>query len=113
MGYVPREKAQLIATGLTSGGMMSKRTPFPDTSQELDEAAAGRLERVKQADAEIDASVDDLAKTIDNLSHIAGSMGSEARRQNAKIDQIDKKLTHVNEKQIIANARMKSLVKNS
>ena len=102
-----------MATGLTSGGMISKRVLFPDPSQDLDETSASRLEKVKQTDAEIDASVDDLSKTIDNLSHIAGAMGSEARRQNAKIDQIDKKLTHVNEKQIVVNARMKSLVKHS
>ena len=93
--------------------MISKRTLFPDPSQDLDETSASRLEKVKQTDAEIDASVDDLSRTIDNLSHIAGAMGSEARRQNAKIDQIDKKLTHVNEKQIVVNARMKSLVKHS
>ena len=113
MGYVPREKAQLLASGLTSGGMMSRHTLFPDPSQELDEESASRMEKVKQTDADIDASVDDLSKTIDNLSHIAGAMGSEARRQNAKIDKIDKKMTHVNEQQIIANARMKSLVKHA
>lgn len=113
LGYVPREKAQLLATGLTSGGMMSKQTLFPDASQELDEASASRLERVKQTDADIDDSVEQLARTIDNLSHIAGAMGAEARHQNAKIGKIDKKLTHVNEKQIVVNARMKSLLKHS
>jgi hypothetical protein len=113
VGYVPREKAQLVASGLSSGGMMGKQGVPPDTSQELDEATASRLERVMQADDEIDASVDQLSHTISNLSLIAGAMGSEARLQNAKIDQIDKRLTHVNEKQIVVNARMRSLLKHS
>ncbi len=113
VGYVPREKAQLVASGLSSGGMMGKGQGVPDPSQELDEAAASRLERVKQTDDEINASVDALSHTINNLSLLAGAMGSEARLQNAKIDQMDKRLTHVNEKQIVVNARMRSLLKHS
>ena len=117
VGYVPRDKVNLQASGLTSAGMMHSRGALfgaqPDPSQDLDDETAARLSKVKQTDADIDRGVDDISRTIDNIARIAGDMGSEARRQNAQIDRVDKKLQHVNEEQIIVNARMKSLLKHS
>lgn len=117
IGYVPRDKVNLQASGLTSAGMMHSRSALfgaqADPSQDLDDETATRLSKVKQSDADIDRGVDDISRTIDSLARIAGDMGAEARRQNAQIDRVDKKLQHVNEEQIIVNARMKSLLKNS
>lgn len=73
---MPRNKqaSTLTASGLTSAGM-TKGGRGED--QELDDESAAGLQRLKDNDAEIDAGIDAISKTIDNLSSIANTMKDE------------------------------------
>lgn len=79
MGYVPRNKqaATLTASGLSSGGMTNRGKTADD--QKLDAESAAGLSKIKDTDAEIDAGIDAISRTIDNLNNIAGSMKDEVR----------------------------------
>lgn len=75
IGYVPRNKqsANLNTSGLTSAGMMGGR-PKEDP---LDAESAAGLAKLKETDAEIDAGIESISRTIDNLGNLAGSMKDE------------------------------------
>lgn len=75
IGYVPRGKSGLTASGLTSAGMMGRNGPGPD--QTLDEESQARLDKLKADDEEIDAGLDGISSIIGNLGNIAGNMNSE------------------------------------
>jgi hypothetical protein len=79
LGYVPRNKqaATLTASGLSSGGMTNRGKTADD--QKLDAESAAGLAKIKDTDAEIDAGIDAISRTIDNLNSIAGSMKDEVR----------------------------------
>ena len=51
--------------------MMGRRE---DPDQQLDAESAAGLAKLKEADAEIDAGIEAISRTIDNLGNIAGSM---------------------------------------
>lgn len=75
IGYVPRNKqtTNASASGLSSAGMVRGK----DSSQQLDAESAAGLAKLKDEDAEIDAGIDAISKTIDNLNNIAGQMKDE------------------------------------
>ena len=77
IGYVPRNKqaAAMNASGLTSAGMMGQGRNDP--SQALDDESAAGLAKLREQDAEIDAGIDQISRTIDNLTNIAGAMKDE------------------------------------
>lgn len=110
IGYVPRNKqpATLQATGLTSAGMMSKSSR---ADQQLDDESAAGLARLKSKDAEIDAGIDAISRTIDNLGNLAGQMKEETMIQNAKLDKIDAQMEKTHQKSTVVNARQRYLLK--
>lgn len=65
------------ASGLTSAGMMGQGAGRNDPSQTLDEDSAAGLAKLREQDAEIDAGIDQISRTIDNLTNIAGAMKDE------------------------------------
>jgi len=110
IGYVPRNKqaSTLTASGLTSTGMTRG-----GKDQELDDVSAAGLARLKEQDAEIDAGIDAISKTIDNLGNIANTMKEETQMQNKKLNKIDEKMSTTTEKQTVVNARQRFLLKSS
>ena len=81
MGYVPRNKqaaATLTASGLSSGGMTNRGKTAED--QRLDAESAAGLSKLKETDTEIDAGIDAISRTIDNLNNIAGQMKDEVSK---------------------------------
>ncbi len=56
-----------------------------DSSQQLDAESAAGLAKLKDEDAEIDAGIDAISKTIDNLNNIAGQMRDEVRNININL----------------------------
>lgn len=110
IGYVPRNKqaSTLTASGLTSAGM-TKGGRAAD--QELDDESAAGLQRLKDNDAEIDAGIDAISKTIDNLGNIAQTMKEETQIQNKKLNKIDEAMSKTTEKQTVVNARQRYLLK--
>lgn len=111
LGYVPRNKqaATLTATGLSSGGMTNRGKTADD--QRLDADSAAGLAKIKETDAEIDAGIDAISRTIDNLNNIAGSMKDETVTQNAKLEEMERKMQTTTEKQTVVNARQRYLLK--
>jgi hypothetical protein len=106
IGYVPRDKAVLVASGLTSAGMIHSRNgnfggggpswagnsssqsasaSASDPSQALDEESESQLAHVKAVDAEIDAGLDEISKSLDNITRIAKDMNAEVIK-NFNID---------------------------
>lgn len=73
-GYVSRKNSALVETGLTSTSMTGCRNA---PAQELDEESAAGLAKVKETDAEIDASLDAISRTMDNITGLASTMRDE------------------------------------
>jgi len=109
IGYVPRNKqaSTLTASGLTSAGMTRGKA----ADQDLDDESAAGLQRLKEQDAEIDAGIDAISKTIDNLNNIASTMNEETKIQNKKLNKVDDNMTKTTEKQTVVNARQRYLLK--
>ncbi len=102
-----------------------------DSSQQLDAESAAGLAKLKDEDAEIDAGIDAISKTIDNLNNIAGQMRDEVRNininlplniygilavsqtqsQNQKLEKIENNMQKTTEKQTVVNARQRYLLK--
>jgi hypothetical protein len=75
IGYVPRNKQTTAsASGLSSAGMVRGKDA---RDQQLDAESAAGLAKLKESDAEIDAGIDAISRTIDNLNNIAGQMKDE------------------------------------
>lgn len=76
-GYVSRNKnaAALQETGLTSTSLTGGRRGAAD--QELDAESAAGLARVKETDAEIDAGIDAISRTMDNIANLSSQMRDE------------------------------------
>lgn len=107
-GYIPRNK-QPTQSGLMSTGMVGKgRTP---KDQELDEEDAAGLKKVQDNDAEINAGLQAIDKTLDNLNALAGAMREETYNQNEKLERIDNSMQKTMEKQTVVNARQRYLLK--
>eukprot|EP01039_Chlorochromonas_danica_P000587 gene587-632_t len=108
LGYVPRNKTTgtLTANGMSSAGMVRK-----GEDQALDEESAAGLAYVKSADAEIDAGLESLSRTMDNLTGIAGAMKDESLAQNQKLDYLDSQMEKTMQKQTVVNARQRFLLK--
>lgn len=81
--------------------------------EELDDETSAGLERLKQKDAEIDQSLNDVLRIVDNLDQIAGAINEETKQQAWKTAAVEQNLTVVAEKQAIVNARQKKLLKTS
>ena len=111
IGYVPRNKqaSAMQASGLTSAGMMGKGRN--DADQALDEDSAAGLARLRDKDAEIDAGIDAISRTIDNLANIGSAMKDEVNSQNQKLEKIDGNMQKTTEKQTVVNARQRYLLK--
>jgi hypothetical protein len=98
---VPRDKAVLVASGLTSAGLVHNRSgnfgggpgnPFgaqgnaqPDSSQVLDEESESRLAQLRATDAEIDEGLDGISKSLDNIARIAKDMNSEVKQSKPDV----------------------------
>lgn len=110
IGYVPRSKqgSTLTASGLTSTSMARKGGP---SDQDLDDESAAGLARLKENDAEIDAGIDAISRTIDNLGGIAATMKEETQNQMDKLDKIDDRMDRVTTKTTVVNARQRYLLK--
>jgi hypothetical protein len=79
--------------------------------QELDEASAAGLARLKAKDEDIDRGIDDISRAIDRIGNMASEIRNEAKNSTAKIDIIDSKLQTANEKQTIVNSRLRQQLK--
>jgi hypothetical protein len=111
LGYVPRQRMPAInATGLTSSSMAGTSKA---KDQELDSEAQAGMNRLKQKDAAIDAGIDIIANSLDNLNKIAGGMKEEVHSQAAKTERLENSMQKASEKQAIVNARQKKLVASS
>ncbi len=110
IGYVPRNKqaSNLTASGLTSSKMSGKNQA---SDQDLDDESAAGLNKLKENDAEIDAGIDAISRTIDNLSGIAATMKEETLNQMDKLDKIDNRMDTVTQKTTVVNARQRYLLK--
>jgi hypothetical protein len=81
-------------------------------SEDLDEESASGLAQVHATDAEINAGLDSIGNTLDNLGHISAAMKSEVVSQNAKLDTLDKNMNVIGDKQIVVNSRLKTVLKH-
>jgi methyl coenzyme M reductase gamma subunit len=88
----------------------SKLCSVTDT-QALDEDSAAGLQKLRDKDAEIDAGIDQISRTIDNLTNIGAAMKDEVMNQNAKLEKIDGNMQKTTEKQTVVNARQRYLLK--
>jgi methyl coenzyme M reductase gamma subunit len=79
--------------------------------QALDEDSAAGLQKLRDKDAEIDAGIDQISRTIDNLTNIGAAMKDEVMNQNAKLEKIDGNMQKTTEKQTVVNARQRYLLK--
>jgi hypothetical protein len=75
-GYIPRSKRDLKLTGLTSSSMTGKESA---RAQELDDESAAGLKKVHDNDADIDAGLESVDKTLENLENISLAMKDEVR----------------------------------
>jgi len=107
-GYVPRNKNP-TASGLSSTTMTGKGRNAKD--QELDAESAAGLKKVEANEAEINAGLSAIDKTLDNLNLLAGAMKDETLAQNEKLDRIDNSMSKTMEKQTVVNARQRYLLK--
>jgi hypothetical protein len=110
IGHVPKDKINLTSLGLTSAGMLGGRKK--SDSEDLDEESASGLAQVHATDAEINAGLDSIGNTLDNLGHISAAMKSEVVSQNAKLDTLDKNMNVIGDKQIVVNSRLKTVLKH-
>ena len=79
IGYIPRNKVPVLqATGLTSERLAGRR------EEELDADSAAGLARLKARDADIDQSLGDVLRIVDNLDQIAGAMNEEVSASECK-----------------------------
>lgn len=75
IGYVPRDKVPiLVETGLNSRGKSD--------DQELDLDSAEGLARLRAKDAEIDDSLGEVLRVVDNLDNISKAMNEEVNFSN-------------------------------
>ncbi len=65
----------MTPSGLSSAGMTGRGKAAAD--QDLDEESAAGLSKLKENDAEIDAGIDAIGRTIDSLTSIASTMKEE------------------------------------
>lgn len=110
IGHVPKDKINLTSMGLTSAGMLGGRSK--SDSEDLDEESASGLAQVHANDAEINAGLDSIGNTLDNIGHISAAMKSEVTSQNAKLDTLDRNMNVIGDKQIVVNARLKTVLKH-
>lgn len=69
------------------------------------------MARLREKDAEIDAGIDSISRTIDNLSSIGAAMKDEVNSQNQKLEKIEGNMQKTTEKQTVVNARQRYLLK--
>jgi hypothetical protein len=110
-GYVSRNKnaGTLQESGLTSTSLAGGRRGGAD--QELDAESAAGLARVKETDAEIDAGIDAISRTIGNIANMSSQMRDETATQNAKLEKMDENMGRAMQKQTVVNARQRQLLK--
>ena len=69
IGYIPRGKVPVLQdTGLTTG---------QNKGEELDDESSAGLARMKEKDSEIDSSLGDVLRIVDNLGDLAIAMNEE------------------------------------
>lgn len=73
--YVPRGKGNLIASGLTSGGMMGSGGAGGD--QRLDEESQAGMNKLRENDDEMDEELDAINDIVGKLGVIAGDINEE------------------------------------
>jgi len=110
IGHVPKDKINLTSMGMTNAGMLGGRAK--SDSEDLDEESASGLAQVRATDAEINAGIDSIGKTLDNLSNISTAMKSEVITQNTKLDKLDSNMSTITDKQIVVNSRLKTVLKH-
>ena len=71
IGYVPRDKVPI----LVESGIHSRGKPADD--EELDLDSAEGLAKLRAKDAEIDDSLGEVLKVVDNLDNISKAMNEE------------------------------------
>ena len=107
--YVPRNKVHagipVPQTGETTTGLGKK-----SSDQHLDNDSEAGLAILKANDQKIDDGIDRVSNGIDDLLSVASGINAELKVQARKIDSIETDLDHVNEKEIIVNARLRKLV---
>jgi hypothetical protein len=79
--------------------------------QALDAESAAGLARIKAEDAEINAGVDAIGRSLDTLGAIAHNIKSEVVEQNSKLEKMDQLMSKTMEKQTVVNARQRYLLK--
>ena len=70
IGYVPRDKVPIL---MESGAVAKKN----DDEGDLDLDSADGLAKLRQKDAEIDESLGEVLKVVDNLDNISKAMNEE------------------------------------
>ena len=71
IGYIPRGKVPVLQdTGLTTG---------QNKGEELDDESSAGLARMKEKDSEIDSSLGDVLRIVDNLGDLAIAMNEEVK----------------------------------
>jgi len=110
-GRAGNKPTTLTATGFSSAGMINGRRGAKD--QELDDESAAGLARLEKEDAEIDAGVDSIGRTLDNLKNISDAAREELLSHNAKLEAIDTSMQSVQEQAVKVNARQRKLVNST
>jgi len=101
----------LTATGFSSGGMINRGRGAKD--QELDDESAAGMARLEKEDAEIDAGIDSIGRTLDNLKNISDAAHEELLVHNSKLETIDLSMQNVQQKAVVVNARQRKLVSSA
>lgn len=99
IGYIPRDKVPV----LRDTGVVGRNKP-PGEDQELDLDSAAGLERLKAKDAEIDDSLGDVLKVVDNLDNISKAMNEEV---SAYVSIADIFVHFIGNKQIVSFIKFK------
>jgi hypothetical protein len=111
ISYVPRNKQ---AAKMTESGFTNTKTGFQrkgHPKEQLDAESAEGLQRVNDNDAEINAGIDAIGRTLDNLNNISTAMKDEAIHQQNKLETMDDKMQRTTEKQTVVNARQRYLLR--
>jgi hypothetical protein len=108
--YVPRNKGSALQeSGYSNAGVRKKGGKAEE--EELDEESKQGLARIKASDGEIDAGIDAIARTMDNITNMAAAMREETLNQNDKLEKMDRLMDTSMQKQTIVNARQRQLLK--
>lgn len=104
IGYVSRNNVSAMKA---SGYSSTSKSRGKGKEDDLDDESRAGLEKIKANDAEIDAGISEISRTLDSISGIASLMKEETISHNKKLENIEDNMQKAGEKQTVVNARQR------